>query len=125
MCSGARRPARRTMSTLQVAQIVALVRSLAEDRARRSAMIDALALDGGISAPMAEWALHSATARYTRDAAVSLASRTDLPDLAGARIAVMLADSVPIAPLRAIVLPLIRSARELRVRTARRQPRVA
>lgn len=67
---------------------------------------------------MSEWALDTTVARYVPAADRAVCA---LPSLDGQRVAVLLAESVPTAPLRAIALPLIRGAERVIVRPARRQ----
>lgn len=81
-----------------------------------------LCTDGMISREMAVWALRTATARFVPRV---LAERSATPDLTGRSVAVVLAESVPTAPLRAIALPLLRGASRVLVRPPRGQARFA
>ncbi len=69
---------------------------------------------------MAAWGLDVALSVFDRDAIASLAHVCE-----GERVAVALAESVPTAPLRSIVLPLLQGARSVRVRAPRAQRAVA
>lgn len=100
-----------------IPEIIALVDSLrdpASDIGKRAR--DALLEDGGLAPETTEWGLMQAVARYERSVLESLVRA----DLSG-RVGVVLARSVPIAPLRAIVLPLLRGAERLEVRPSSKQ----
>jgi hypothetical protein len=67
---------------------------------------------------MAKWALRTTATRYASRSRLTLRG---LRDLTGETVAVLLAESVPTAPLRAIALPLLRGAARVVVRPSRRQ----
>ncbi|MBL8679171.1 MAG: hypothetical protein JNK05_08405 [Myxococcales bacterium] len=84
--------------------------------AERQRALDAVVSDGRCSPAMAAWGLDAALSVFDRDAVASLARVHE-----GARVAVALAESVPTAPLRSIVLPLLQGAQRVRVRAPRAQ----
>jgi len=77
-----------------------------------------LAVDGPLSAPMADRVLRVTARRYTPEALAAVADGS----LGGRAVYVVLAASVATAPLRAIALPLLRGADSVRVKPSRRQP---
>jgi hypothetical protein len=98
------------------------VQSLWADKSARHDAVQALVADSGLPAAAMEEALQALVARHASPAAEPLRG---LSDLHGQHVALLLAESVPTAPLRAIVLALLRGAASVRVRPARRQPRFA
>ena len=98
--------------------LVALAAELgSKDTALGRSAREAAARDGALSAPMVEWALSTCTARYTPEACAACATGA----AHDGAVALLLAVSVPVAPLRAIALPLLGGAREVIVRPSRRQ----
>ncbi len=78
-----------------------------------------LVADGAIAPAMADRVLRATAARYTPDALQALCDGA----MEGRDVLVVLAASVPTAPLRALALPLLHGARRVRVRPSRRQTR--
>jgi hypothetical protein len=91
------------------------VRGLERDRRREA--IEALQHDGDIHARMAAWALHATLAAYSRGT-----ERVGDLGYAGKCVAVLLAETVPVAPMRAVLLPYLAGAREIVVRLPRSAP---
>lgn len=87
--------------------------------ALRERALDALVDDGSLSAPMAERVLGLCLARYTPKSLQAL----DSSRWQGRLVRVVLGASVPVAPLRALALPLLSGARALRVKPSSSQPR--
>lgn len=82
---------------------------------------DAVVRTAGGSAEAAAWCVDHTLARYTSE---SLAALRDAR-WEGKAVRVILAATVPLAPLRAVVLPLLQGARAVWVKPSRRQPEVA
>ena len=99
--------------------VLDVVEDLQEIRGPMGAQaLDLFESEGGLSEPMARWALSTVCGRYTPEA-LRGCIRTDL---SGGVAALMLARSVPTAPLRALVLLLLRGARAVWARPSRSQP---
>ena len=88
--------------------------------AQRTAALDAIAADGPLDPTMAAWALDSTLAAFDPD---SLARVSSMHPYERECVAVLLAETVPTAPLRAIALPLLWGARVLHIRAPRLNPR--
>ncbi len=89
-------------------------------RTDASVFVDALALDGPIDRAMAGWALDAACEMATP---ATIDARSLERRYAGERVAVLLGDTVPVAPLRAVLLPFLWGATAVRIRPPRRAPR--
>lgn len=102
----------------RVAAVLRAVDSLREDSA---ALRDAVVRTAGGSDDAARWCVDQTLARYTPDALARLQGGR----WAGRAVRVILAATVPLAPLRAVVLPLVQGARAVWVKPSRRQPEIA
>ena len=99
-----------------------VLNTIARRRARDDELIDAIASAGAIDRAMAAYAWRHTAEIYTSEAVRALAA---FDDYAGESLAVLLAETVPVAPIRAMLLPIARGAASLRVRPPRMAPRVS
>lgn len=108
-------------------RLCSALRTLVDDHTLRRRALDALVADGGIDLSMAAWALESSVARFDPPRLEWASRRADAlvgaHSLAEHPTALVLAESVPTAPLRAVVLTMAREPSRLIVRAARAQPR--
>lgn len=88
--------------------------------ARRAALAEAIRADFPMSDDALAWCVDTTLARYTPEALEALV-RTRWE---GRRVRVILAATVPLAPLRALALPLLHGAVSVSARASRRQPAV-
>ncbi|MFO0626312.1 MAG: acyl-CoA reductase [Polyangiales bacterium] len=102
-------------------RVDAVWRTVEALRRDEAALRAAVMRTAGGSDDAARWSVRHTLARYTPDA---LTARCDAR-WEGRAVRVVLAATVPLAPLRAIVLPLLQCARAVWVKPSRRQPEVA
>jgi hypothetical protein len=101
-----------------VAAVLAAVDTL---RREGDTLREAVIRTGGGSEDAARWCVEHTLARYEPVVLASLQwARWE-----GRAVRVVLAATVPLAPLRAVVLPLLQGAREVWVKPSRRQPEIA
>lgn len=99
----------------------ALLRAVASLRGpRRAALDEAIRADAPLPEAARAWCVESTLARYTPEAVEALV-RTRWE---GMRVRVILAATVPLAPLRALALPLLEGAVSVTARPSHRQPAV-
>lgn len=103
------------------ARVDAVMRAVHALRANdASTLRDAVQATTGCGRDAARWCVEGVLARYSPEALAALCdARWD-----GREVTVVLAATVPLAALRAMVLPLLQGATELRVRPSRRQREV-
>ncbi|MEZ4392134.1 MAG: acyl-CoA reductase [Polyangiales bacterium] len=100
------------------ARVDAVMRAVSALRARDGgALRDAVRAASGCSEDAARWCVESVLARYSPAALDALRDAR----WEGRAVTVVLAATVPLAALRAVVLPLVQGATEVRVRPSRRQ----
>lgn len=105
-----------------VGEVLDLVCGLSDPQSASGlkAQADLLA-EGKLSVEMTAWGLRTTLARYTEETLCGLVQT----DLRGATVGLSLAQSVPTAALRAIVLPLLRGADRVLVRPSSHQTKFA
>lgn len=102
----------------RVAAVLRAVNALQRDE---DALREVVARTAGGSADAARWCVDHTLARYTPEALRALRDAR----WEGRGVRVVLAATVPLAPLRAVALPLLQGARAVWVKPSRRQPEVA
>jgi len=102
-------------------RVAAVLRAVHALRRDDDALRDAVMRAAGGSAEAARWCVEHTLARYTPEALAALRDTR----WEGSAVRVVLAATVPLAPLRAVVLPLLRGARAVWVKPSRRQPEIA
>lgn len=90
-------------------------------RRDRDGLREAVRTTAGGSEDAARWCVDHTLARYQPDALAALCNAR----WEGKAVRVVLAATVPLAPLRAVVLPLLQGARAVWVKPSRRQPEIA
>ncbi len=88
---------------------------------REGETLRAVARAGGGGEDAARWCVDHTLARYHPEALAALCDAR----WEGRTVRVVLAATVPFAPLRAVVLPLLQGARDVWVKPSRRQPEIA
>lgn len=102
-------------------RVSALLRAVDALQRDGDALRDAVARTSGGSADAARWCVAHTLARYTPEALAALHNTR----WEGRAVRVVLAATVPLAPLRAVALPLLQGARAVWVKPSRRQPEIA
>lgn len=102
-------------------RVTALLGAISALREAQPALCALVRASTGCSEDAARWCVQGVLEKYTPDALKSLCDTR----WEGRVVTVILAATVPLAPLRAVVLPLLQGAQRVRVKPSRRRPELA